>query len=529
MEQVYYNGKIITMTSSFPEAVLVCDGRIKAVGSLDSVKMMLSSTAEWIDLEGKCLMPSFIDSHSHIVMAGQMANFVDLSECESFADIIKTLKVYITKRNIRENGIVIGYGYDHNFLKEKRHPDKFVLDKVSTRIPILLLHVSAHMGCMNSAALNMSGINKYTGDPEGGMIGRVYDSAEPNGYAEESGLAIAQSAVQKRIHLDIAGMDSMQNIYIENGITTVQDGASTQADMQILKMLADARKLKIDVVAYPLITANGTELVNCYGDYDGQYQNHLKIGGYKIILDGSPQGRSAWLSQPYAGNADGYCGYPALDDDTVMNYVGQAVKEGKQILAHCNGDAASEQFLDIYEKCLADIETEKKLRPVMIHCQTVRKDQLDRMAKIGMIASMFVGHVWYWGDIHLENLGIERGNNISPVKDAIQKSVVVNFHQDTPVTKPNMLHTIWCAVNRLSRGGKIVGKEQRITVYEALKAVTIHAAYQYFEERDKGSIEVGKRADFVILDQSPLEVEKSEIKNIQVMETLKDGITLYKR
>lgn len=166
---------------------------------------------------------------------------------------------------------------------------------------------------------------------------------------------------------------------------------------------------------------------------------------------------------------------------------------------------------------------------MMIHCQTVRNDQLDRMARLNMIASIFVGHVWYWGDIHLQNFGSLRGSRISPVKDALDRGVTVNFHQDTPVTKPDMLHSVWCAVNRISRSGAVIGAEQKISVYDALKAVTIQAAYEYFEEDTKGSIEAGKRADLVILDRSPLDVDPMEIKDIQVMMTIKDGAVIYRR
>ncbi len=198
-------------------------------------------------------------------------------------------------------------------------------------------------------------------------------------------------------------------------------------------------------------------------------------------------------------------------------------------MAHCNGDAASEQFLRLYDKVLKETGSTEELRPVMIHCQTVRNDQLDAMARFKMIASIFVGHVWYWGDIHMKNFGSVRGNHISPVRDAMDRGVTVNFHQDTPVTKPNMLHSVWCAVNRISRNGAVIGENQRISVYEALKAVTINAAYEYFEESSKGSIEAGKRADLVILDKSPLEVDLMEIKNIQVMSTIKDGTVVYWR
>ena len=179
--------------------------------------------------------------------------------------------------------------------------------------------------------------------------------------------------------------------------------------------------------------------------------------------------------------------------------------------------------LSAYKMAKRETKNDKDLRPVMIHCQTVRNDQLDRMAELKMIASIFVGHVWYWGDVHIKNLGEERGNHISPAKDALDRGVLINFHQDTPVTKPYMMHSVWCAVNRISRTGKLIGTDQAIDVYEALKAITINAAYEYFEETSKGSIAVGKKADFVILDKSPLEIDKMEIKNIKVLETIKEG------
>ena len=216
-----------------------------------------------------------------------------------------------------------------------------------------------------------------------------------------------------------------------------------------------------------------------------------------------------------------------LSDEKIEKFVEIAIKEKQQLLVHCNGDAASEQFLRVYEKANPQNVYSLDLRPVMIHCQTVRNDQLDRMRKIGMIASIFIGHVWFWGDIHKKNLGLERGNHISPAKDAFDRGVVVNFHQDTPVTPPNMLHSIWCAVNRLSRNDVSIGEEQKISVYKALQAVTINAAYQYFEEDTKGSIKVGKRADLVVLDDSPLEVDLIEIQNIKVLKTIKDGKVIY--
>lgn len=536
MDQVFYNGKIITMDKNdlkeelagTPEAVLVRDDLISDMGSLEHMLKLAGDTAVKRDLQGSCLMPSFIDAHSHFVMNGQMSAWTDLSECESFDDIVEALKASIEENHITEEDIVMGFGYDHNFLREGMQPDKRILDRVSSTIPIFILHISAHLACANSAALELAGINADTPNPQGGVIGRL-DGNEPSGYVEEAGMNLLQQAIMPRIKMDFEKMMlRMQDTYIEHGITTVQDGATTANDMKLLMNMSAAKALKLDVIAYPLMPGGGIELMDKYGKQYENYVNRLKIGGYKLVLDGSPQGRSAWMSEPYLGGEPDYCGYPWMEDNDVEEYVKQAVLENKQLLTHCNGDAASEQFIRAYEKALQETGCQKALRPVMIHCQTVRKDQLDRMGKLNMIASIFVGHVWYWGDIHLKNFGPQRGNNISPVKNAIDGGVMVNFHQDTPVTKPDMLHSVWCAVNRISRGGNIIGKEQAVPVYDALKAITINGAYQYFEEDRKGSISKGKQADLVILDKSPLEIDPMEIKNIKVMETIKDGKTIAK-
>ena len=536
MERIFFNGKIITMEfpnekeerENEPEAILIRDGIIVSTGALLDIEKYAGADAIRTDLKGKCLMPAFIDAHSHFVMSGQMSMMANLSECESFNDIIVALKKYMKDNKITKENVIIGFGYDHNFLKENAQPDKRVLDQVSAEIPIFILHVSAHLACANSAALKIAGIDENTADPEGGVIGRFFDSTEPNGYVEEAALNLLQIAIFPRIKFDIKAIfEKVQEEYISNGITTVQDGASTEKDIKMLINISKMNNLKIDVVSYLLMSNGGTQIMEKYEKEYLSYKNHFKIGGYKLVLDGSPQGRSAWMTEPYLGGESNYKGYPWMQDETVYKYVIEAISQNRQLLAHCNGDAASEQFLNIYEKALKETQNKMNLRPVMIHCQTVRNDQLDRMAQMSMIASIFIGHVWYWGDIHIKNFGHKRGEHISPAKDALNRGVLINFHQDTPVTKPDMLHSIWCAVNRISRSGKVIGENQKINIYDALKAVTINAAYQYFEENTKGSITKGKIADLIILDKSPMDIDKMEIKNIKVIETIKDGKTIY--
>ena len=386
----------------------------------------------------------------------------------------------------------------------------------------------------NSLMLKMANVNEETPEIEGGVIARYPGTKEPTGYLEENALlSLGDRSVLSGEEDGEDLLVKVQDVYAANGITTVQDGGTSGAGLAMMRRAGKAGKLKLDIVTYPsplkTMTPEGLDGVMAENqDIVGVYQDHVKIGGYKILLDGSPQGKSAWMSKPYEDSGD-YCGYPWLQDEQVHACIKRALVDNQQLLTHCNGDAASQQLLDIYEKELAasDNPNKNNLRPVMIHCQTVRDDQLDRMAALQMIPSIFVAHTWYWGDVHLKNFGDERGRRVSPVKSALDRGLIYNFHTDTPIVRPKLLHSVWAAVNRITRGGVNIGPEQCVGVYDALKGITINSAYAYFEEDTKGSIKAGKRADLVILDRNPLKVDKMEIRDIQVLETIKDGETIY--
>ena len=527
MKTLYYNGSIVTMAAksmeeeTYPEALL-CDGKkIVAIGSLTEVKKLCDDETIMEDLKGATLMPGFIDAHSHLPMAANFAAFCDLSDCLCFSDIVKKLKAFQQENKITKESAVIGYNYDHNFLTEESHPDKTVLDQVSGEIPVFILHISSHMGVANSALLDMAGLKGNVPNPPGGRYGRMADGKELSGYLEEvSAFGPVMGMVYTRVKTDIfALLNKIQDTYLSYGVTTAQDGASSADLLKLLSFASMSSALKMDLVSYIESRSDLSSLLESYAPYIGTYKNHYKIGGLKVVLDGSPQAKTAWLSKPYEGE-ESYCGYPAWKDEDLKKVTDLSVKEGLQLLAHCNGDAASEQFLSNYEASLTEYGKDKDLRPVMIHCQTVRKDQLKRMAKINMIPSIFVGHVYFWGDVHKKNLGKERADFISPAGSALKLGLKVNFHQDTPVTAPDMLHSVWAAVNRVTRKGEVLGPDEKISVYDALKCVTINAAYAYFEEESKGSLEVGKLCDMVILDRNPLSVLKDEIKDIRVLKTI---------
>lgn len=535
----YYNGTIITMRGEAPEAaqaVLTADGTILAVGSAEAVEEARKAAGldkdavVMRDLKGSFMMPAFMDSHSHITAVMQVFGYENLKDVKNFQELLERLTAFKDRAKIKPGEWIIGIGYDHNFLEEQNHPDKFILDRAFSENPVMLSHTSGHMGVVNSLALEQMNLTAETKNPEGGVIGRVTGSEEPNGYLEETAFTGAGSIVPKPDMEQLVKQFTMaEQLYLQNGITTVQDGFTGAGEWFMLKYMADKGILTTDIVAYVDMKSAG-DLLKQNKEYEGQYLDHLRIGGYKIFLDGSPQGRTAWLTKPYEEAEEGYCGYPIYKDEEVEQFFTTALKEKRQLLVHCNGDAAADQMIGACKRAKEKTGIDPSLiRPVMIHAQLVRLDQLKPMADLSVTASFFVAHTYYWGEIHRKNLGNSRAMRISPLRSALATHVNVTLHQDSPVIDPNMLETIWCAVNRISRDETVMGEAERITPYEALQAVTLHTAYQYGEEASKGSIEVGKKADFVILSDDPMKIDPMLIRSIYVLETIKDGKTLYKR
>lgn len=526
MKKIYCHGQIVTMDEHLPKAsaVLIEDGKIVAVGDDTTILQYQDDTTECIDLMDKTMLPGFIDGHSHFVGLANALSQCDLKSATNFDELIALMKAFIEKNPPKDGQWVFGANYDHNFLKEQQHPTKEVLNQISTTIPIVVVHASSHMGVANDAALKVAGLDDSVENPVGGRYGRDAQG-HLNGYMEENAFIEFQGKapmVSGERLLEL--MVEAQKIYAQYGITTIQEGMVSQGLFQLLQFAAAKNLLKQDIVAY-IDLNHDRQVLQSHPEYLHQYQNHLKIGGYKVFLDGSPQGRTAWMSQPYEHSDD--CGYPVLSDERLHILIEEALEDRQQVLAHCNGDAAAEQYITQFTKVKEEKQLQEVYRPVMIHAQLVRKDQLKRMAEIGMMPSFFIAHTYYWGDIHLANFGKQRGSHISPAKTAQKYHLPMTFHQDSPVLEPDMARTLWCAVNRITKGGVALGDDEKVSIEEALKAVTVYGAYQYFEEAEKGSITVGKRADLVILDQNPLTIPKENLADLKVLETIKDGETIY--
>ena len=535
----------------YHQALCYENGIIQKVGTNEEILKLKEEDTKVINMEGKTILPSFIDSHSHFSAVANSFLEVDLNECTSFEEIKNKILEYKAKNNIADDEWIIANGYDNNILKEQRHPDINFLDTLNINNPVVLKHNSGHMGVFNKKALEMLNIKENTPSPEGGKI-EIKDG-KLTGYLEETAFVNYQKQVpMPSMDKLLKAYEKAQDEYLSYGITTLQEGYMSKELLNIYKELIKQNKLKLDVVGYPDYDSI-KEYAHTFPNSYKKCNNHFKIQGIKMILDGSPQGRTAWMKEPYESekqntieNKEDYKGYPAMKYDDIVRNIEYAKENDLQILAHCNGDAAAEEYIKALLECeengpsyqkqeniqMQEYEQQEKklnnnnvqkikdLRPVIIHAQLISKEDLLKAKEIGAIPSFFVAHVYYWGDVHLKNFGIKRASRISPVKEAVDNNMIFTLHQDSPIIRPNMLETIWCAVKRQTKSGKILGKDERISVYDALKGVTINAAYSYFEEEKKGSIEEGKKAQFVVLDKNILEVPVDEIPSIKIIETI---------
>ena len=525
METLYENGTIITMEEDHREveAIVINDDKIVALGSKEEMEAQYPNATR-VDLKKKTMMPAFLDAHSHFTGVANSLRLCDLSAVTSFPQLVSCMKEFAKKHGLSSTDWIIGTNYDHNFMEEKKHPDASVLNQISMCNPVYITHASSHMGVANDQALQCAGIDLYSEDPKGGKYGR-YDDGRLNGYMEESAFLAFQSHVSKpsiQQFLDL--YKEAQQIYASYGITTVQEGFTPSSLFQLLMAASKQDTFYLDVIAY--LDAKEHQ-ASAFPQYQ-QYQQHLRIGGYKTFLDGSPQGRTAWMQEPYE-DSDSYCGYPSLTDEELDQCIEQCIDEKQQLLVHCNGDAAAKQYLDAFERVMGHHPNESTYKPVMIHAQFVKEEELKRMKALDMLPSFFVAHTWYWGDIHIQNFGLQRANRMSSVQTAKQLGLPYTFHNDSPVILPNVMKTIWCAVNRETKNHVSVGKDQAVSVWDALRAVTIHTAYQYSEDARKGSFKVGKQADFIILDENPLTIDKQLLDRIQVLKTYKDGQCIFDR
>lgn len=542
---IFFGGDIVTVAAAQtePEAVVVKDGIIVFTGGYqDALTLWRGPRTRLRDLRGRALLPGFIDAHGHLGGIGLQATIASLlappdDEVSDIASLLDRLRAFADSAVGAESAWIVGFGYDDALLPGG-HPTRTDLDAVSADRPVLAIHQSFHLGAVNSAGLAELGYTAATADPPGGVIRRWPDVealpyGEPNGVLEETAFTPASGKAIAGLPEDAAGALFSKGVAAAAsfGFTTVQEGGASLENLRYLRDAAAEQPFPIDVVAY----AQADEATQAPGDPVGvsqEYVGGVRAAGVKMYLDGSPQGRTAWLTEPYFTPPDDkdadYRGYPAIDDEeVVLRQVRAAFGKGWQVLAHVNGDAAIDQFITAVQAATSEAGPADR-RVVAIHAQTTRNDQIEAFQRLGIIPSFFSMHTFYWGDWYRDTvLGPRRAASISPARWALDRQMIYTSHHDAPVALPNSIAILSSQVTRVTRGGRVLGPGQRVGALDAVKSITINAAYQYFEQDRKGSIEVGKLADLVILSSSPLTVPPGEIKNITVIETIKQGTTVY--
>jgi predicted amidohydrolase YtcJ len=538
-EIIYHGGNIITINDAQPkaEAVAVKDGKILTVGSMKEVLGSKGSDTQMVDLKGSTMLPGFVDAHGHVMGGGLQALSANLlappdGEAKDIAAVQDILRNWMAANEtvVQKVGLIVGFGYDNAQLAEVRHPVREDLDEVSGDVPIVLVHQSGHIISVNSKALEIGEITAETENPSGGVIQRGDDGKEPNGVLEETAAFPLLIKLLSKVGPDGSKefIRAGSELWARYGYTTAQDGRTMPGSLAALKTVANDGGLKIDVVSYPDVLVDREAIKR---EYNSAYTNHFRVGGAKLTIDGSPQGFTAWRDRPYykpVGNyPPGYLGYPAATAEQVEDAIDWAFVNNIQILTHANGEAASDQLIAFIAAATEKYGADDR-RSVLIHGQFLREDQMDSFQSLGVVPSLFPMHTFYWGDWHRDHtVGPVLAENISPTGWAVKRGMKFTSHHDAPVAFPDSMRVLDATVTRRSRSGDIIGPTQRVDVMTALKAMTIWPAWQHFEEDSKGSIEPGKLADLVILDKDPTAVDPENIDQIKVVETIKEGVTVF--
>ena len=536
--ELYVNGVVITMDASntVAEAVLVRAGQIEAVGSSEDLVSRIDDDTVVVDLRGRALMPGFIDAHGHFPGSGQTVFSVDLNSppigrVTDMEELLGSLSAFAKQRR---DGWVVGHGYDDTLLAEKRHPTRDDLDRISTSRPVAIVHVSGHLAVVNTVGLDILGIDESTPDPLGGVIVRdplSADGRRPNGVLEET----AARAVWEYT-LDLGVMDGLRMTtqaaaeYLSVGVTTASAGGMPTAVAKLLGLLSRLNQFPQRVALFPLFEEVGEALLSEELTLDAFAAGKVSVPRVKIIADGSIQGYTGYLSEPYYAPFKGdplYRGYPSVPREELLRQVSGLYERRIQVAIHCNGDASIDDGLDAIEAAMK-AHPWPDARPLIIHAQMTRLDQIERMAALGVTPSFFSAHTYYWGDRHAAIfMGPGRAANMSPARWALEAGLRFSSHLDTPVTPMLPLQAVWSQISRESTAGVVIGPEQRIDRTSALRAVTIDAAWQVFMDDKIGSIEPGKRADLVVLSDNPLTA--GDVRSIKVDRTVIDGATVYSR
>ncbi len=534
---VYFNGDILTMEGDKPqyvEAVVVKGQKITYVGNLRDALNGAGDNPAMQDLKGQTLLPGFIDAWGHFTLIAQNTLGVNLGYFSKKPPHTTQELIGRLKAEARPfNGWIIGSEYADAFLTDG--PLTIAqLDQAFPNQPVFINNISTLTGIVNTAGLKKLGFSKNTKvkqgmlpvDPKTGKLtGELIGGPNFEATAKVFG---------KYSHaLTMETYRKAEKVYASNGYTTAQSYQTTIQDISNMRQAVDQNVISLDLIALPtydvvdqLLAINKNYLFGTYTKSDGGF----KVAGILVSTDGAPQLRLAYFTKPYTdttGFPKDWRGMAVASQDLVDKYAKLAYEKNIQYFGYSNGDAGIDMALSGITRAIKETGITEDRRSVISHSFFVRDDQLDQYKTNKILPQFMPNHIWMYGDVYRQILGNERAGNMVPLNLAKAKGMQFGLHNDTPSSGPSALFTIWTAVNRKTYGGSTLGPDQRLDPYTALRGFTSVPAYQYKEEASKGSITAGKLADMVLLDRNPLKIDPIEIKDIQILKTIKNGKDLY--
>ena len=535
---VYYNGTILTMEGDAPryaDAVAVKDGRIAFVGAKAQALAAVGDATD-IDLAGRTMLPGFIDSWGHFTLLAQQTLGVNLAYFSDTPPHDKAAVIGLLKRTSPFNGWIVGYGYIAALLADG--PLTLAdLDAAFPDTPVMICTLSTLTGQVNSAGIAKLGLTPASKATQPGEIVRDPATGKLTGELMftpflEARAAAVGSYPQERA---LATFQAAERLLARQGYTTVQSYQLVPDEIRNLRAAFDRSAISLDVIGMPSVSDAASGKIVEEADWTWGAYSHgdrgLKIPGYQVATDAAPQLRLAAFTQPYQDTT----GFPKdwkgvlLPKEQVERWIGYAYDHDIQLFAYSNGDAGIDLSLAAIEKAIVATGKASDRRTSIAHSYFVRQDQLESYRKHNIGASMMPPHMMVYGDLQAKLLGPERASLESPLASALKIGINTTIHCDCPSASPNMMEAVWTAVTRTTLAGKVFAPEQRISPYGALLGATRNVAYSYREEAIKGTITAGKIADLVILDDNPLTIAPDKIRDIQVLETIKRGKTIYRR
>jgi len=523
--KIYYGGPIITMDENQPtvEAIGIIGEKISEIGTLEHVKQKMGEDAELVDLNGNSMLPGFIDCHMHPISYIILLLNYDLSTVKSLKELQEILKEAASKKPIGE--MIFGLRLKEEEFDIPRLPTRWDLDEVCPEHPVFIIRYDGHIGIANTKTLELISVDSNTIAPEGGEI-RKNEEGEITGIISENALEMCISKLLKYLLPKLALLQEYSEKafkeYAANGITSIHGNLEVESGrIDIYKSIQD----KIYQNWYALISTDKPKKLSKFKKPPldgGKEDSKFKVGTLKLFLDGTFGAKTACMWEPFSDEPES-CGFCVVDEDEIYEKMKIAHINEFQIAIHVIGDKGNRICMDLYKKLLTEFPRDDH-RHRIEHASMLTEDVLKDMKDYGIIASCqppFINSEYMWLE---KRIGKERCKYTYPMKSIIDSGLTLISGSDCPVEDPDVIMGLHALVNR---NGFV--PEQCISMMEALKTYTINAAYGAFEENVKGSIEVGKLADFVLLDKNPLEVPKDKIREIQVIETIIRGETIFKK